>query len=95
MLNFSFEKPNFVELGRLSKLDEKRVKPQSLLITLSSKHQAGLVLAKAEEKSEALSEMGNYLLRSLSKDDAIEEYLILKNRRDPDDERLVREKLNT
>ena len=79
MLDFSYQKPNIVELGRLGKLDEKRVKLRSLLISLSSKHEAGLVLAKAKETSEALSEMGKYLLPSLSKDDAIEEYLILKN----------------
>ena len=53
-----------------------------MFITLSSEHEARLVLAKAKEQREALSEMGIYLLPALSKDDAIKENLILKNRRD-------------
>ena len=38
MFHISTEKPNIIELKRLHEFDEKKVKPRSLLITLSSEH---------------------------------------------------------
>ena len=74
-------------------MTKKRVRPRSLLITLSSEHEARLVLAKAKEKREALSEKGIYLSPTISKDDAIKENFKMKKRRDLLNERVAREKL--
>ena len=95
MLNFIGEKSNIVELERLCMSDVTRLKLRSLLITLSSDHEARLVLAKAKEKRVALSEMGIYLLEALSEDDAIKEILILKKRRALLSEEVAREKLGS
>ena len=46
VLKLICEKPNIVELKRIDKIDQKKVKPRILLLTFLSEHETRLVLAK-------------------------------------------------
>ena len=81
------------ELKRLGKFSNTRKKPRTLLLTLPTEHDARLVLAKAHEKRKALTEKGVFILPALSKEDAINENLCLKKRRELIEENVPRDKL--
>ena len=62
---------------RLGKFSKERIKSRNLLITLSTEHEARLVLAKSFEKRDELPDYEFYLLPALSKEDARNENLCL------------------
>ena len=73
--------PHVLEFKRLGKFDPERKKPRPLLVTVENEHQARLALAKSHEHSQNLTKRNNYFLAALSREDAMQEYLILKTRR--------------
>ena len=54
VLNKLGVKPQNEEIKRLGKFSKERIKSRALLITLSTEHEAGLVLAKSFEKRDEL-----------------------------------------
>ena len=75
------------------KFSKERIKSRTLLITLSTEHEARLVLAKSFEKRDELRDEEIYLLPALSKEDARKENLCLKRRRKLLDEGVPKEKI--
>ena len=71
-------KRSIIELRRLGKYDAERNKPRTLLVTLPNEHGARLTLAKSHEHREMLKQRGVVILPALSKEDALNENLILK-----------------
>ena len=63
------------------------------MITLSTEHEARLVLAKSFEKRDELRDEETYLLPALSKENARKENLCLKRRRELLDEGVPKEKI--
>ena len=84
-------KPQIEEIKRLGKISKERIKSRTLLITLSTEHEARLVLAKSFEKRDELRDEEIYLLPALSKEDARKETLCLK--REILDEGVPKEKI--
>ena len=86
-------KTSILELRRFGKFDAERKKPRPLLVTLPNEHEARLKLAKSHEHREMLKQKGVFILPALSKEDALEENLILKERTELLDEGLPANKL--
>ena len=86
-------KPQIEEIKRLGKFSKERIKSRTLLITLSTEHEARLVLAKSFEKRDELRDEEIYLLPASSKEDARKENLCLKRRRELLDEGVPKEKI--
>ena len=86
-------KPQIEEIKRLGKFSKERIKSRTLLITLSTEHEARLVLAKSFEKRDELRDEEIYLLSALSKEDARKENLCLKRQRELLDEGVPKEKI--
>lgn len=82
-----------MEMKRLGKFDENRIKPRTLLVTLSSEHEVRLVLAKYRERGKEFSNDNIFILPALSKEEATLENLILKRRRELINEGVPTEKL--
>ena len=82
VLNKLGVKPQIEEIKRLGKFSKEPFKSRTLLITLSTEHEARLVLAKSFEKGDELQNEEIYLLPALSKEDARKENLCLKRRRE-------------
>ena len=93
VLNKLGVKPQIEEIKRLGKYSKERIKSKTLIITLSTEHEEGLVLAKSFEKRDALRDEKIYLLPALSKEDAMKENLCLKRRRELLDEGAPKEKI--
>ena len=85
-------KPQIEEIKVLGKFSKERIKSRTLLITLSTEHEARLVLAKSFEKRNELRDEENYLRPALSKEDARKENLCPKRRRELLDEEIPKEK---
>ena len=93
VLNKLGVKPQIEEIKRLGKFSKERIKSRTLLITLSTEHEARLFLAKSFEKRDELRDEEIYLLPALSKEDARKENLCLKRRRELLDEGVPKEKI--
>ena len=81
VLNKLGVKPQIEETKSLGKFIKERIKSQTLLITLSTEHEARLVLAKSFEKRDEQQDEEIYLLPALSNEDARKKNLCLKRRR--------------
>ena len=93
VLNKLGVKPQIEEIQRLGKFSKERSKSRTLKITLSTEHEARLVLAKSFEKRDELRDEEIYLLPALSKEDARKENLCLKRRRELLDEGVPKKKI--
>ena len=92
-LNLIGEKPNIVELKRLGKFDEKS-KTAELAYSLLKWTRSAFDIGEGQEKTGSLVWNGHISPSSVIKDNAINENLILKKRRDLLNEGVAREKLN-
>ena len=63
--------PKVLELKHLAKLSAEWKKPRTLLITVSSEHEARLTLAKSHERREVYYKKNVYILPASSNEDAI------------------------
>ena len=88
-------KTSIVELRRLGKFDAERKKPRALLVTLPNEHEARLTFAKSHEHREMFKQKGVFILPALSKEDALKENLLLKERRELLDDGVPAEKQKT
>ena len=93
VLNKLGVKPQIEETKRLGKFNKERIKSRTSLITLSTEHEARLVLARSFGKRDELRDEEIYLMPALSKEDARKENLCLKRRRELLDERVPKEKI--
>lgn len=95
ILNMVGVSPNIVEMKRLGKFktETPRTKPRTLLVTVSSEHEARLTLARCYEKREELKDSNYFVLPALSAEDAAKENQVLKRRRELLEEGVPREKL--
>ena len=86
-------KSHITELQRQGNFESDRKKPRALMLSLSTEHEARLVLAKASDRRHDLMDKGTFVLLALSKGDSRNENLCLKKRRQLLERNVLREKL--
>ena len=86
--------PQIVGMKRLGKFSKERAKPRTLLVTVSTEHEARMILAKSFENRDKFVTENVYLTYALTKEEALKESLCLKRSRELLNDGVPREKLN-
>ena len=80
-------------MKRLGKFSKKRAKPRTILVTVSTEHEAIMVLAKNFENRDQLVDKNVHLTYALTNEEALNKNLCLKRRRELLNDGVPREKL--